>query len=79
MGQKAENSYAFIAFDHHSKDILACGPTAVLALRDADLMAPDAYIDILNAGTLGAKIWIARMDLNSARHMVRTDPRYGLA
>jgi hypothetical protein len=79
MGQRAENSYAFIAFDHLSKGILACGPTAALALRDADLLAPDAPIDILNAGTLGGKIWAKRMDLGAAREVMITNPIFGLA
>ncbi len=71
MAEKRSNPFFYIAFDDTSKAILAHGATAVDALCDADRIAPEAAIYILDAGTQGWKIWSNRMDLIAATKVWR--------
>ncbi len=67
MGEKRDNLFAYIAFDDTSKTILAHGARAIDALCNADRIAPNAAIYILDAGPRGLEIWTQSMDLMAAR------------
>jgi hypothetical protein len=73
-GRNNMPSFAYIAFDDCSNQILAYGQTAVDALLRADMLAPDVPIYIIKAGSSGLEIWNERMDLVAATKNLAAKP-----
>jgi hypothetical protein len=68
--------YAFLAFDENSHALLGHGATAVEALLEADLAAPDAAIYVIPAGRLGPEFWDRQMDLDTAEGALDAQARW---
>jgi hypothetical protein len=52
-----DRDFDYIAFDWHSRRVIAFGSKAVYALENADERAPNSTIEIFYAGALGRLIW----------------------
>jgi hypothetical protein len=62
--------FSYLAFDETSKAVLGHGFTATEALSKADSVAPSASIYILEAGTIGWKIWRENATLLDAEKII---------
>jgi len=71
MDKLETDSFAYLAFDNDSWDLLAHGRTASLALQAAEEIAPNALIQVLLAGPFGRTIWDRGVQLYLAERALR--------
>jgi hypothetical protein len=71
MNQEEKDSFAYLAFNDDSWELLAHGSTAALALREAGEIAPLAAIRVISAAPFGRTIWDRGVQLCLAERALR--------
>lgn len=66
-------AFSYLAFNETTHELIGHGFTAVEALSNGDLFAPDAPIYVLEARSRGAMIWGRNLTLPEAEKAIRRD------